>query len=501
MRAVIYARYSPGPQQTELSIEGQVRECTAYIQKKGYELIKVYADRHVTGMSLKKRDEFACLMDDAKAHKFDMVVCYDTARFARDKFDAVVNKKILRQDLGIGIEYATLNAEGPEGRLLESMMEGFNQYYSEELSRKVKRGMYDAAMKGRSLGAPKPLGYKVDAQKRLVIDEAEAAVVRQTFEAYAKGATFTACAEKLNESGYRTAKGNVFTGSGVRRMLTNKKYIGTHMGEANKIPKIIDDALFYEVQKRIGKAEPKSPKAVYPLVGKLICGCCGAHMTGVCGTSKTGRKYFYYRCPRKCRGQRIRQDKLDLYVAEFTREAFISSEALDEIAKRLFAWQEAENASEDVQTSLETTLARTEKALDNIALALAARPSSTTLLKKLDDLELQKHDIEITLAKEKRRRSGLLSEEALREGLEAFIQGFEFEGSEEQDKRLIDALVDTVVLYPDRVQATYTIRGIKNLERLEFAKNGTSSAIRVKGRTLLFAAGGFAVQAVRFDKI
>lgn len=501
MRAVIYARYSPGPKQTDLSIEGQVRECKEYIKKKGYELVKVYADRHVTGMSLKKRDDFACLMDDAKAHKFDVVICYDTARFARDKFDAVVNKKILRQDLGIGIEYATLNTEGPEGRLIESVMEGFNQYYSEELSRKVKRGMYDAAMKGQTLGSRPPLGYRVDEQKRFIVDEAEAEAVRSAFEAYAGGATFASCARTLNAAGYRTSRGNEFTISTVRKMLVNQRYIGVYMGEQDKVPRIVTDEVFYEVQKRIKKAEPRSPKGVYPLVGKLICGCCGAHMTGVSGTSKTGRRYFYYKCPNKCKGQRVRQDKLDQFVAEFTREAFISPETLREIAHRLFTHQEAENASKEVQTSLETTLARTETALDNIALALAERPKSKTLLKKLDDLELQRHDIEITLAKEKTKRSGILSEAALEEGLTAFIRGFEFEGSEDQDRRLIDALVDTVVLYPDRVRATYTIQGIKNLEKVEFSRDGLSSTTTIKGRTLIFASGGFAVECRRNGKI
>ena len=58
MRGVIYARYSPGPHQTEQSIEGQVADCQQYAEEHGIDIIEIYADRKVSGKSVVGRDEF-----------------------------------------------------------------------------------------------------------------------------------------------------------------------------------------------------------------------------------------------------------------------------------------------------------------------------------------------------------------------------------------------------------------------------------------------------------
>ena len=145
-KAVIYARYSAGSGQTDQSIEGQVRECKRYIKQNKMQLVDVYADRHITGRT-DRRPEFQRMIGDAESDKFDTVVVYTTDRFSRSKYDSVVYKK-QGKDLGIDIRYAAENIpEGPEGILLEALMEGWAQYYSEELSRKIRRGMHDTAKK------------------------------------------------------------------------------------------------------------------------------------------------------------------------------------------------------------------------------------------------------------------------------------------------------------------------------------------------------------------
>ena len=158
-KAVIYARYSAGSGQTDQSIEGQVRECKKYIKQNKLKLVDTYADRHITGRT-DRRPEFQRMIDDAKSGAFEVVVVYTTDRFSRSKYDSVVYKKQLK-DLGIEIRYAAINIpEGPEGILLEALMEGWAQYYSEELSRKVQRGMHDSAMKCRATGSTPPIGYR-----------------------------------------------------------------------------------------------------------------------------------------------------------------------------------------------------------------------------------------------------------------------------------------------------------------------------------------------------
>lgn len=460
MRAVIYARYSAGSGQTELSIEGQLRECKKYIEKKGYTLGEVYADRHVSGLSTKGREEFKRLMDDAKAHKFDVVVCYDTSRFARDKFDAVVYKTELRKRLGIAIEWATMNVEGPEGVLLEAIMEGWNQYFSEELSRKTKRGMAEAASKGLSLGSRPPLGYTLK-DRRFVVDEAGAEAVREVFKAYTGGASFADCARMLNEQGFRTATGKPFNGSAVRYMLTNKKYLGIHGGASGVVPAIVDPEVFQAARDRIGERPPKSVKHDFALVGKLTCGCCGSRMTGTSTLSK-GRRYYYYKCSNKCAGQPVRQDKLDSFVAACAQEALSKPEMVKEVAARLFAYQKKENPLESKIEALGKSLKSLDMKIDNLTTALAERPASKALLTRLDDLEEQREQVQRAIeAEPEQEPCRILSEQAIADGLAGLLAPLsDPDRIQSQERWILDSLVEAVELTPDEVLITYATDSI-----------------------------------------
>ena len=150
MKAVIYARYSAGPKQTDQSIDGQVRVCRKYCEEHGMEVVDIYADRHITGKT-DARPEFQRMIRDSAFGKFDAVCVYKTDRFSRNKLDSVVYKKQLK-DNGVKLCYAAeAIPEGPEGIILESLMEGLAEYYSAELAQKIRRGMYETALKGSRL--------------------------------------------------------------------------------------------------------------------------------------------------------------------------------------------------------------------------------------------------------------------------------------------------------------------------------------------------------------
>ena len=121
MKAVIYARYSAGPKQTDQSIDGQVRVCRKYCEDHGMEVVDIYADRHITGKT-DARPEFQRMIRDSAFGKFDAVCVYKTDRFSRNKLDSVVYKKQLK-DNGVKLCYAAeVIPEGPEGIILESLM-------------------------------------------------------------------------------------------------------------------------------------------------------------------------------------------------------------------------------------------------------------------------------------------------------------------------------------------------------------------------------------------
>ena len=138
-KAVIYARYSC-EKQTEQSIEGQLRACYDYANRNDIQIVGEYIDRAQSGTN-DKRDQFKRMMSDSLRQLWDYVIVYRLDRFSRNKYEMVIHRKTLR-DNNIKILSAMENIpDSPEGIILESLLEGMAEYYSAELSQKVKRGM------------------------------------------------------------------------------------------------------------------------------------------------------------------------------------------------------------------------------------------------------------------------------------------------------------------------------------------------------------------------
>ena len=153
--AVIYARYS-SDRQTEQSIEGQVRVCNDYAERNGILIVNQYIDRATTGTN-DNREEFQKMLKDSDKKQFDFVLVYKLDRFSRNKFEMAMHRKRLK-DNGIKILSAMENIpDSPEGILLESLLEGMNQYYSEELSQKTRRGQRETRIKGLHCALEKEL--------------------------------------------------------------------------------------------------------------------------------------------------------------------------------------------------------------------------------------------------------------------------------------------------------------------------------------------------------
>lgn len=139
MNVVIYARYS-SHNQTEQSIEGQIAVCTEYAKRNNYTIIGEYIDRALTGTN-DNRPEFQKMIIDSNKKMFEGVLVYQFDRFARNRYDSAIYKNKLKKN-GVRVFSAKENiSEDASGILMESMLEGMAEYYSAELSQKVKRGM------------------------------------------------------------------------------------------------------------------------------------------------------------------------------------------------------------------------------------------------------------------------------------------------------------------------------------------------------------------------
>ena len=302
MTAVIYARYSSDNQREE-SIEGQIRECTAYAEKNGITIVKHYIDRAISAKT-DNRPQFQQMIKDSDKKLFDIVLVWKLDRFARNRYDSARYKTQLKKN-GVKLMSATeIISEGPEGIILESVLEGYAEYYSADLAEKVVRGQTENILKGRCNGGRGTFGYTLDSERKFHIDPLASPFVLESFTKYRDGLTMKEIRDWLNENGIKNPVGGAFTYNSVEHMLKNRRYIGElkfrDVVVPDAIPPIIPLELFEDVQEKIAKNKkaPARRKAEddYLLTTKLFCGYCGALMFGESGTSRTGEVHRYYKC-------------------------------------------------------------------------------------------------------------------------------------------------------------------------------------------------------------
>lgn len=175
MTAVIYARYSSDNQREE-SIEGQLRECNAFAEKNGMQVVGTYIDRAYSART-DNRPDFQRMIKDSSSKKFEVIIVWKLDRFARNRYDSAHHKAALRKN-GVKVVSATERiSEGSEGILMEAVLEGMAEYYSAELSEKVVRGLKENALKCKFNGGTVPLGYTIDSEHHFQIDPITAPAV------------------------------------------------------------------------------------------------------------------------------------------------------------------------------------------------------------------------------------------------------------------------------------------------------------------------------------
>ena len=216
--------------------------------------------------------------------------------------------------------------DSPESIMMESVLEGMAEYYSKNLGREVMKGMKETALQCKHTGGCPPLGYDVDENRHLTINEHEAEAVRIIFEMFAEGHGYTAIIKHLNEHGYEPKRGGIFSKNSLFSILSNEKYMGVFVfnmstpkdsdgkryGHTTKspdqiiriengCPAIISTELFHKVQKR-KKANRRGTgryhsKEFYLLTGKIFCGVCGKRIQGnVRYSGRSKLRLATYRC-------------------------------------------------------------------------------------------------------------------------------------------------------------------------------------------------------------
>lgn len=386
-KAVFYGRYS-STNQNEQSIEGQLHVCEKFAAQNGMEIIGKYIDRAQSGTNA-KRKEFQKMINDSEKGKFETVLVYKLDRFARNRFDSAMYKRKLR-DNGVKVVSATENiTDSPEGIIMEAVLEGMDEYYSAELSRKMHRGKEESFRKGRFLPTHVPFGYRKE-DHHLVIDETTAPIAKEIFERYAVGDRLKDVENWLNDLGVRNAAGNKWDACSLSRLLHRTYYYGEYsFGDFEgfvSCPAIISKELFDRVQNRLAESAKRRRESStgfdYMLTGKFYC---AEHNRMISGISKGG-KYFRYRC----------LDCHHVYDANMLHERvlgalaeYLSPDKLDEIARAAYAAYAQEQAV-DERPAMEAELKDVERRIQNAIDAVLNGFANETLKQTMQGLEDRK---------------------------------------------------------------------------------------------------------------
>ncbi len=367
MKVAIYCRLSEEDRNKQFetddsnSIQNQKAMLIQYAIEQGWELYNIYSDDDYAGAD-RRRPEFNCLLKDAEAHKFDIVLCKTQSRFTREL--ELVEKYIHGLFPIWGIRFISIvdNADtANKGNKKSRQINGLvNEWYLEDMSDNIRSVLTSRRQNGFHIGAFALYGYKKDPDQKghLIIDEEAASVVREVFSLFSQGYGKTAIARMLNDRGipnpteYKRLKGlrykqpktknsTLWKYFAISDMLTNEIYIGnmvqgkygsiSYKTKQNKPrPKnewyvvegthepIIDRPLWDRVQKMVQeRAKPFDVGTVGLFARKARCANCGYVMR-----SSKNRGRHYLQCANRhiakdaCIGSFISVDKLEQMVID-----------------------------------------------------------------------------------------------------------------------------------------------------------------------------------------
>lgn len=230
LRVAAYCRVSTDSDEQATSYDAQVEHYSNFIQKnEEWEFAGIFADDGISGTNTKKREEFNRMISECMEGHIDMIITKSISRFARNTLDCLrYIRQLKEKNIPVFFEKENINTMDSKGEVLLTIMASLAQQESEYLSKNVKMGMQFRFQKGEvQVNHNRFMGYTKDEEGHLIIEPAEAEIVKRIYREYLQGASLKQIGDGLMDDGILTAAGKVrWRPESVKKILKNEKYIG-----------------------------------------------------------------------------------------------------------------------------------------------------------------------------------------------------------------------------------------------------------------------------------
>jgi site-specific DNA recombinase len=402
----------------DVSVEAQRRELTAHAESKSYVTNAVFEDK-VQSAKTDERPAFQEMIAEAglRDKRFDVILCLDTSRFARNATDAKIYKEHLRGTCGVRVEFVKMpTTDSYIDPLIETLMEGIDQLHSQKSKSDGLRGMKQNVLKGFRAGGSAPIGYKLDkivtgiregvqvTKSKLIRDPEKFTVIQEYLERRASGHSRPDAASltglDISTGTFVGIEDNALVYAGHTVWFRhNEKIKGGYRGGIKVRPRdewvvqpntheaMISDgqAEIIMAQRALKSAsQQRGRRSPYLLAGLLRC-VCGANYDGDAG---------YYKCHRRkagCGSRSIRQETIERAVLGVLFEQYLTVETLAGIREQLIRLESTTGArhKRDIE-GLGAQLKDVTRQIDTLIALLTEVEQRRPYLTKIDELETQR---------------------------------------------------------------------------------------------------------------
>ena len=480
-----YARVSTDSDEQFTSYEAQVDYYTQFIQNNPeWELVEIYTDEGISGLSSKNREGFNRMIADALKGRIDLIVTKSVSRFARNTVDTLTTVRKLK-DAGVEVFFQKENifTLDSKGELLITIMSSLAQEESRSISENVTWGQRKSFSDGKvKLPYKRFLGYRKGADGTPEIVPEEAEIILRIYSAFISGKAPSTIARELTRDGIPTPGGKtVWEKKTVLSILTNEKYKGAALlqkrytvdflqkktkineGEVpqyyveNSHPAIIEPEEWDRVQIELArrKASGTATCSNSPFSTKVFCGDCGSRYTPITWHSNDKYRRIIWQCinkfhnPVKCTTPHLTAGQLEQKFLEMFAIYFADRKAtIDTLRYVQKTLTDTDFIDDDIEACEREMDILTEMIRQTVMLNASATVSEEEYRRRYNDLTERFHAEEEKLKRLTERRNRMQAESVA-------ISGMLFELTEleappiEFDEKLWHAVVDRVTVYND----------------------------------------------------